>query len=334
MCRRSTESTEDWLRVIRNIIENGPNIGKDNFADAVALIDELAPNRENIINHLAHKKIESRFANEQLQEEWEKAKQIIASQNNQCEGPQKEEILVAEEFAFFNGAIRFLYTDADGKTNWSQFKQKFENAKLYFNKSGVTEDYRVEAKLLRAFLAKFEDINFWFGNGKNFWRRTLLDKNYIAGVDSLLNGELNIPDDAKLWLTNNTLIDDATVGDGDRDAQWCIQKNWNGFETLTRYARKESRTIKNPRQVIPLSDWRARVLQSLGVGDNECTSQRRGGKYFIDWVTEFEYKGVKIKLVEGNPKSVFLNGESVEDKDVQDEFKKLAGEAYLDSDRD
>ena len=183
----------------------------------------------------------------------------------------------------------------------------------------MTEDYRKEAKLLRAFLAKFEDINFWFGNGKDFWRRTLLDKNYVAYVDSLLKDELNIPDEEKReWLKDSTLIDAINV-DGAENAQWCIQKNWNGCQdTLTRYARRENRTIKYPHQVIPLSDWRAGVLQKLGIGDKGCTSQRRGGKYFIDWVTEFEYNGVKIKLVEDG-KKIFVNEQEV----CEDEFTKM-----------
>ena len=319
ICRRGAESTEAWLRIIRNIIENSPNIGKDNFADAVALIDELAPNSGNIINHLAHKKIESRFASEQLKEECEKAKQIIASQNNQSVGPQKEDIFEAEQFAFFNGAIRFLYTEANGGVNWTQFCKKFDNAKKYFDGEGVTSNYRENAILLRAFLSRVEDVNFWFGNGKDFWRRMLLSRQYAEIMAELLNGECTIsPQNTKTWIKDEKLITDAIKGDGDKNGQWCIQRDWNGCtETLTRYAKRVTGNINYPQVIIPLTTWRYDIVSGM-MHQELLNDFRRGNNYFIGWSTEFEIQGKKIKLFEAG-KKIFVDEQEV----CKDEFTNM-----------
>ena len=61
------------------------------------------------------------FKFDQLKEEIDKAKQI-----NSLSSPDKETIIRAEQYAFFNGAIRFLYRNENGEEKWDGFAKKFE----------------------------------------------------------------------------------------------------------------------------------------------------------------------------------------------------------------
>ena len=320
ICRFCNELTGDWLRIIRNILENGPKIDKNNFADAISLIEELSGHPEGILTFLAAKEndIQSTFATEQVKEERDKAKQIINCKGNCCEDYSLA-IQEAEKFAFFKGAIRFLYTEANGDVNWSQFCKKFNNAKKYFDGEGVAGNYRENAILLRAFLSRVEDINFWFGNGKDFWRRMLLSKQYAEIMaELLLNGECTIPQNAKPWIEDEKLITDAIKGDGDNNGQWCIQRYWNGCtETLTRYAKRVTGNINYPQVIIPLTTWRYNIVSGM-MPQELLNDFRRGNNYFIGWITEFEIQGKKIKLIEDG-KKIFVNEQEV----CEDEFTKM-----------
>lgn len=81
--RFSGENPSQWLRVIWNIIENSPEINNANFSDAIALIEELAPHSENIIEFLAgnNNKVEANFASDQVKEELLKARMIWNDHN-------------------------------------------------------------------------------------------------------------------------------------------------------------------------------------------------------------------------------------------------------------
>lgn len=94
----------------------------------------------------------------QLQEEIEKAKRILtddnslATYNGACKKTNgeafaiwEEIIIEAEQYAFFNGAIRFLFRDKDGKFNWDDlskldFDKKWTNVKKYFKEEKVKKD--------------------------------------------------------------------------------------------------------------------------------------------------------------------------------------------------
>ena len=57
-----------------------------------------------------------------------------------------EEIIIeAEKYAFFKGAIRFLFRDDKGNMdNWFNFDIKFEKAQMYFDENGLKEDFKIE----------------------------------------------------------------------------------------------------------------------------------------------------------------------------------------------
>ena len=183
------------MRIIWNIVENS-NAGS-NLPGALKLIDELAEHRDDILEFLASDaKINSQFAQVQLKEECEKARQILAEDGNLRRRPDGKEwykvIQDAEQYAFFHGCIRFLYRDADNTPEWGDFVIKFANAQQFFNPSGVKAPFSNEATLMRALLSRIKEWgNFWNWkytpvNSVAVWRTALMKPELCDSVHSLL----------------------------------------------------------------------------------------------------------------------------------------------------
>jgi hypothetical protein len=104
----------DWMRVVRNIIQNARTDGTDEFIGAVTLINELMAGLPNIYDFLKNDLIKSKFAAEQVAEEVRKAK-LIAEQ------PAIKSILHRlEDNHFCQGRISFaLYCVTENELNGS-----------------------------------------------------------------------------------------------------------------------------------------------------------------------------------------------------------------------
>ena len=183
-----------WMRVIWNILENS-DIGKTNFKSAFALIDELSKNAANILAFLAKVQdgkggVESPFASDQVREECWKAKKIFEDRMTATGWETK--IRKAENYAFFRGAIRFLFTNADGNVDWEDFDTKWSKAKIFFCDSGVNEPYSCDAKLLRMLLSRINKFGAFWGwsytpsDGSQVWRDILRDSKLFSAIHDLL----------------------------------------------------------------------------------------------------------------------------------------------------
>jgi hypothetical protein len=136
---------------------------------------------------------ENDFSNpsEQLTEEIAKAKQILYGAPR-SDGKSWEEIIIeAENYAFFKGAIRCLFTKEKIGDDWEHFDTKWENAQKYFNKDGqMVENYQKEAVLLRYYISNFkkwwEFWNFVYDNNPSTWKQILLSKRYTANHKILM----------------------------------------------------------------------------------------------------------------------------------------------------
>lgn len=296
---------KDWMRVVWNIVENAYVDTIPGMIGCLKLIDELGSHSHNILEWLKscpEKSLKSNFAKDQVSEEIEKAKQIFSDTT----GAWKTKIEDAEKTAFFNGAIRFLYKDGNGDVDWNYFDAKLKNAKKFFDKGGVSNEYRKNALLLRAFLASEQnraESGFWFGHGKEFWRNSvLLDASFSKTTDELLKSTaLSVSDKAAEWIKDANLIDDAINGDaGSPDCAWHILSGWkhDGDRTLTRYTNRIAGNVNNPHQIIPISgfadDSLQKKRQTCLTGEMIASSpQRRGSKWLIGWESdvEFQYNG-------------------------------------------
>ena len=201
------DSDESAKRFAWNMSENYVT-GYDTFAAyckrAKEIHDKFSPDE----NYSFYKIIsDNGIANpsDQLKEEIAKAKQILDENGTlrKYDGSCKktdgsnyitwEEIIIeAEKYAFFKGAIRFLFTDGEGITNWLDFDEKWSNAKEYYNKDGqMFENYQKEAALLRYYISNFKKWwEFWdfvYDNNPSTWKQLLLSKRYSANHNILMN---------------------------------------------------------------------------------------------------------------------------------------------------
>lgn len=180
-----------WMRVVWNIVENSGIETISAMIGAMRLIDELSEGAHDIYNFLSNSQLQvkSQFAKDQVVEEIAKAKQII---NGGDEWETK--IIDAEKYAFFKGAIRFLFTNENGEVNdesWDNFDKKWENAKKYFDENGVKEKYKTNSVLLRTFISRFKKWGeFWgfnYDNEVSTWKYLLTSERYLSICEILSN---------------------------------------------------------------------------------------------------------------------------------------------------
>ena len=211
---------DQWMRIVWNIIENSTIDSEDTYHAALKLINELSEHSHAIYQYLSSpdaNKIQSKHAEDQVKEEIAKAKQILDEDGNRrrYEGHCKKEdgsnyltweeiIIDAEKYAFFKGAIRFLFTDEKGEIDWNDFDTKWGNAKKYFDENGVKDcegkKYRTEAILLKAVLYHIQDFwkyiepeKFVLDNVASTWKKNiLLGQGWENAVHEVLMGGLDV----------------------------------------------------------------------------------------------------------------------------------------------
>lgn len=185
-----------WMCLFRNLIQNS-YINRGNLVrvlDCISYFSEVL-NKDTrdfyiVISECNLEKLTG-FNSEQIFEEMAKAKQI--TRKAECE----ENFRKAEEFAFFKGAIRFLFRDENGKlSDFANYETKKENAKKYFDENGVkdeTEKYASDVILLRAFISHLEAIpenECIFDNEASSWKNILLKESYSQVVNDILLGNV------------------------------------------------------------------------------------------------------------------------------------------------
>lgn len=210
--RFNETSFKQWIRVVWNIVENSSVETISAMIGAMRLIDELSEGADDIYNFLSNSQLQvkSNFAKDQVAEEIAKANQILykngtlrkyngSCKKEDCSDYQSwEEIIIeAETYAFFKGAIRFLFTDGEGNVtdeSWSQFDTKFKNAKEYFDGSGIKEEYKVE--LTKKLVIQCNDWENQLRDKKIFnpnastWKWILCSANWYCQIHNILTMEL------------------------------------------------------------------------------------------------------------------------------------------------
>ena len=145
---------EDFIRVVRNIIENVSINSKETFVYAIKLMSELLKGVQDIYSYLSKTAIQSNFASYQVTQEKQKAARIVANPK------WKDLIWEAEEHLMFKGDIGFLLLETEN--DLSLFKKRYEVAKEMFDENGVKGKYRENALLIRALVSRFDNWGlFW-----------------------------------------------------------------------------------------------------------------------------------------------------------------------------
>ena len=295
-----------WLRVVRNLVFVQDPTGKlyirtfSTMRSAMSVINDL--DSQNVYEYLAKIEVKNKedptIFDLQFEEEIQKARKILGPMTTEVE-KWEQKIIDAECSGFFKGAIRFLYTDKNGNVDWKDFDTKYENAKRYFDKKGVSDKFRANALLLRAFLARIGERNisegFWFGNGAEFWRnQVLLNAEFNSVVSELLQSEIThdnaITEYTPAWIADEVLLSDAIKNDNVPNGQWHIITDWfregnSDDKTLTRYTNRIKGNVTHPWQIIPLCEGsRNKLLDGLE------SKQRRGKCYFIGLKSDINFK--------------------------------------------
>ena len=217
-------SLKRWMRLVCNIT-SGKSLGSDwsryiirttatmlsairtlSYIDSHQCYESLS--KMDLIE--SDKEIPSR-----MNEEITKAKKILDSSGllakyNGTQGYKtwEDAFISAENYAFFNGSIRFLYQDKDGLTDFKDFDKKFDKAKDYF-KSVCTDSSDVlnpafsgSAILLQSLISRFTPNQFWnviwwrshyiFNNSEMSWRHYLYNDSIYDPIHEFLTEELAV----------------------------------------------------------------------------------------------------------------------------------------------
>lgn len=220
---------------------------------------------------------------EQLEEEIEKAKQIIDEDELRMyvgnikefkNKSWKEVIFRAEKYSFFKGAIRFLIRDENGEWDWRDFDKKWNHAQKFFTVGGV---YQNNSLLLRYFISKFTDWSlFWgmtFDNADNSWRTVLLDNKWRASIHELLIGDhIEIKTDYRASLMDLEPLYENVQKKVQEDLVITkllehIEKGCHLYWRYDNYALYPSNT-RNKRNKYIIGNNRNRILSSLYGGES------------------------------------------------------------------
>ena len=191
----SSLTLSQWMRVVWNIIENSTIDSSEPYHAALRLINKLSTNCSTIYdalaNHFEGFGLGTQYhAKEQVEEEKDKAKQILHGSLHTEENIREKIIIDAESFAFFKGAIRFLFTNENGEDGWCDFEKKLGNAKKYFEKSGVKEDFKIQLTKALTIQCNNWDAQLYnkqiFNPNANTWKWILCSSIWNAPIHTIL----------------------------------------------------------------------------------------------------------------------------------------------------
>lgn len=240
---------KQWMRVVWNIVENAGIDTISAMIGAIRLIDELSEHSHDIYSYLKdNPKIKSGTAEAQVAEEIAKAKQIIDENgthrkyNGSCKKENglnyetwEEIIIEAESYAFFKGAIRFLFQDAEGKVtedSWKNFDTKWENAQKYFDNKASTIS-------LAEYCTDEQTKNIWskFSFEYKNWKSLLLQDDICEPIHKFLL-KSDKPNPTVLLNDLRLLLPELKKEkDGDQDSYVWLLKDWASCNVvLTNYS--------------------------------------------------------------------------------------------------
>ena len=246
-CCCNKDGFSRWFRVWRNLILNS-SIEEGNLGEACFTIDAIAKEvdkKGELYKTIADLRWERGFGfgQEQFNEEVAKVKQILDENGNirEYNGIHKkddnsdyatwEELIIdAEKYAFFKGAIRFLFTDDEEEFVWCDFDTKWTNARNYFPQDD-SEKYLNTVEFAKYFEdKKVKDLwwNYSFDKKDDSWRKLLLSKNYKQIHDFMLNAPIN----------NTILIEDIKNLTSKLNSSLWIRGWDTEYCFLTNYARQ------------------------------------------------------------------------------------------------
>ena len=219
-----------WIRVVWNLI-SGEGLDRraeirnvSDMCTAMSFINQLDSHRVYESLCKQNPKENPTAFECRWNEEIAKAKQILDESGDlrmHRSGHSWEDVIKeAEGYAFFNGAIRFLFQDEKGEVSWDDFDKKWPNAQNFFRDGGTYD--KEDPQLLQALFSRFDtrafrEVLFWkfqvFNNEPWTWRYFLLNKEIYAPIHELLMGGTNIIQTEKPEIENSPTDEDKNEFD-------------------------------------------------------------------------------------------------------------------------
>lgn len=314
----------NWMRIIRNLSYNTSYNNEDEFRNTLKALESLAfsvyvgSDTKSVLYYFSNEGEVLRFDREQVTEEREKSRQILRNKD------WEEKIQDAENYAFFQGCIRFLFTDREGVYNWDLFTSRYENARKFFDESGVTSEYTKNARLVCTLISLFKRWNqCWevrIGNGVKVWGYIIRNNNLLQPLSDLLEmneiplsienfvsqitefeaGYEEIEKLAHEDMSNNKLIDEAIciMGEG-------ILLNWKHGQ----FALFCPRANADWKKYI-IGNKRNQILFNLREKGLIRSEQNISGKpYFWGWSIYFTYK--ELPFIWSSDKNIYFDNNKV-----------------------
>lgn len=283
------DSFAEWSRVLWNICENRAD--NNLILPTMRLIYELAPHSHEILEYLSQETdIDFKQNRVQMLEEQRKARRFREF---------RDEILEMEGYAFFRGAIRFLFTDSNNEVDWDSFKTKIENVKLLIP---TDKNERHTIKLLTPYITEEKalcDIYYnWVSNNDTDLRNILLDSKSVPYLHHFL-----LQDEKKYQsLLHQDIIElcEDTFNRGYIQTNWRDDSQfiWTERETRRGYYRWVSYVINNAlyARVSNIIDSSEPNLFEIYKGQKN----RRTGKHIQGLYLHFKYKQQYFLTMFGN----------------------------------
>lgn len=177
----------DWMRVMRNIIQNSIIDSDETLRNAIGLIKELSVGCGDIYEHLEKNNVKSNFGSVQTKEE--KLKARLIKKNNAWRVP----IFKAEDHPLFQGSIGFLLDEGEKEEiDLATFQYRLSNAEQVFDGGGINERFKEDAFFLRAFVSRFKSWGQLWGfnydgtrdNWKKIFREQYLRPALLQLIDT------------------------------------------------------------------------------------------------------------------------------------------------------
>lgn len=158
------ETFSEWLRVVRNIIENSTIDSSATFMGAINLIKELSNGCHDVYDFLSKNSIQSKFAEEQLKEEIRKSKLIVS--NTEI----KTILFELEDTLFCKGTINWCLECSDKVEELNKIKGIIDS---HLSQNNISNLFR------RALLTigKNDFYNYWgtWSHGTNTHKKCLIE---------------------------------------------------------------------------------------------------------------------------------------------------------------
>ena len=320
-------SLKQWMRVVWNLVSGEDHNGLPEIRStsvmrtAIKFIDSLDSHKvyESLRNFDINKLGDSSFDG-RCKEEIAKAKQILdengmnvilreykgsCKKKNGSDYQTWEEIIIeAEKYAFFKGAIRFLFTKKEIGDDWEDFDKKWTNASKWFTNK---RDVRETTILLKNFLSTFTSDDkgllnkFVYDNKDSSWREILLkaelrkNTNQFLQLKELENDFENFEsqyEDAKTKLLQEELIKTDVL----KEMTWAefgLRDDYNHYFFMPYNAHSEWKkyVLATPRNKILTELFKDGCISFEKKTDGTDQHRLNDSGFYWGWNIKFQFEG-------------------------------------------